>query len=111
MLQVSPNQSQGFYIGLSRLSSEACLLAGRNPEMVPLISYLRGLEGWGTYRVSQSFPALADQIGRDQAAAFAVWIKSQAILRIAGLVEAEPAGAAITSAAALVLTPAPGTTQ
>lgn len=111
MLQVGSDQPQGFYIGLSRLSSEACLLAGRNPEMVPLISYLRGLEGWGTYRVSQSLPALADQIGRDQAAAFAVWIKSQAILRIAGLIEANPAGAEITNAAALVLTPTTGKTQ
>ena len=102
MLQIGGSGPQGFYIGLSRLSSEACLLASRNPALVPLISYLRGLEGWGTYRVSQSIPTLAESVERDQAAAFAVWIKSQALLRIAGLAEPDPTAESVANAAALV---------
>ena len=108
MLQLDPDLPQGFYVGLSRLSTEACLLAGRNPEMIPLISYLRGLEGWGTYRVYQSLPALSNQIGRDQAAAFSVWVKSQGVLRIAGLIAAQADSAEIARTAALLLSIAPG---
>jgi AcrR family transcriptional regulator len=76
----------GFYVSFSRLTGEASLMAGRNSALLPLIVYLRGLEGWGTYRVSRSIEALAQRIGRDHAAAFGIWIKAEAVLRSSGLV-------------------------
>jgi AcrR family transcriptional regulator len=83
----TPDRDAGFYVSFSRLTGEASLMAGRNPALLPLIVYLRGLEGWGTYRVSRSIESLAQRIGRDHAAAFGVWIKAEAILRGAGLVD------------------------
>jgi AcrR family transcriptional regulator len=77
----------GFYVSFARLTGEASLMAGRNPALLPLIEYLRGLEGWGTYRVGRAIEPLAQLIGRDHAAAFGVWIKAEAILRSAGLVD------------------------
>lgn len=86
MLKVSrDDEATGFYISVSQLSAEACLLAGQNPELMPLVRYLRGLEGWGTYRVSQSIPAIASDIRRDHAAAFGIWIKAEALLRKAAM--------------------------
>jgi AcrR family transcriptional regulator len=75
----------GFYIGFTRLTGQACLLSRHDPSLLPLIAYLRELEGWGTYRVSRNIPALASLIGRDHAAAFGMWIKAEALLRRAGL--------------------------
>ena len=90
----------GYYVGFSRLTGEACLMAKRNPALLPLIVYLRGLEGWGTYRVSQAIPSLANRIGRDQAAAFGVWIKAEAMLRSTGLHEDSSNGVARLNTAA-----------
>lgn len=71
----------GFYIGFARLTAQACLLSRHDRSLLPLIAYLRELEGWGTYRASRSVDRLAGLIGRDHAAAFGVWIKSEALLR------------------------------
>lgn len=48
---------------------------------MPLVTCLRGLEGWGTYRASQALPSTGGAIQRDHAAAFGIWIKSEALLR------------------------------
>lgn len=81
MLFVSNHGANGFYISVSLLSANACLLACNNPELMPLVTYLRGLEGWGTYRVSQALSSTGGAIRRDHAGAFGIWIKSEALLR------------------------------
>lgn len=70
----------GFYIGAARLTAQACLQSRHDEALVPLIAYLRELDGWGTYRVSRRIAPLAPLIRRDHAAAFGVWIKAEAIL-------------------------------
>lgn len=99
---VGPERDTGFYVSFSRLTGEACLMARRNPALLPLLRYLRGLEGWGTYRVSRSIAALAPHIARDQAAAFGVWIKAEAILRSAGLADSRLGPARLSTAANLI---------
>lgn len=93
----------GFYVSFSRLTGEASLMARRNPALLPLIEYLRGLEGWGTYRVGSAIKPLAQRIGRDHAAAFGVWIKAEAILRGADLVDNEQGMDRLTRTADLIL--------
>lgn len=85
LLEVGEGRARGFYISAAQLSAEACLFACHNPQLMPLVTYLRGLEGWGTYRVSRTLPAIADLIGRDHATSFGVWIKSEALLRYLGI--------------------------
>jgi AcrR family transcriptional regulator len=99
----APRRDEGFYVSFSRLTGEASLMAGRNPALLPVIQYLRGLEGWGTYRVGRAIEPLAQLIGRDHAAAFGVWIKAEAILRGAGLVGYEEGTDRLTRAAGLIL--------
>lgn len=102
MLKPDSADRPGFYIGATRLTSQTSLLASRDPRYLRLIRYLRGLEGWGTYRISRTIPALAERIGRDHAAAFAIWNKSRALLRIVGMdqPEREPS---LKQAASMVL--------
>lgn len=103
MMQVKAHQDNaGFYISVSRLSAEACLLAGRDRQFLPLIAYLRGLEGWGTYRASQAIAEVKNTIRRDHAAAFGVWIKSEAVLRNAGLADTPESRTAIARGASLI---------
>jgi AcrR family transcriptional regulator len=102
---LQPGQSgrdAGFYVGFSRLTGEACLMARRNPALLPLIIYLRGLEGWGTYRVSRAIEPLARRIGRDHASAFGIWIKAEAMLRSSGLVDSTRGIDRLTTAARLI---------
>lgn len=86
--QGSPTTPPGFYVGFSRLTAQACLLSRSDDSLVPLISYLRELEGWGTYRVSRTVEPLAALIRREHAAAFGMWIKAQAILLRVGVAKA-----------------------
>lgn len=82
LLDVGENERPaGFYIGFARLTAQACLLSSHDCSLLPLVAYLRELEGWGTYRVSRNIAAQAALIGRDHAAAFGMWIKSEALLR------------------------------
>jgi AcrR family transcriptional regulator len=71
----------GFYSGFARLTGQACLLSRHDQSLVPLIAYLRALEGWGTYLVSRNIEPLAELIRREHAAAFGMWIKSEALMR------------------------------
>jgi AcrR family transcriptional regulator len=82
MLEIAEGaRPAGFYIGFARLTGQACLLARHDSSLLPLVAYLRELEGWGTYRASRTIAAQARLIGRDHASAFGVWIKSEALLR------------------------------
>lgn len=78
--------TRGFYAGFAGITAQACLLAQSRPELRPLIAYLRELEGWGTYRVSRNVAGSPLKVGRDHAAAFAVWLKAQGMLTQAGIV-------------------------
>lgn len=80
----------GFYIGFSRMTAETCLLSRHDTSLIPLIAYLRALEGWGTYHVSRNIEPLANLIGRDHAAAFGLWIKAEALLRRTDLAGESP---------------------
>lgn len=106
MLSVSDTGTSGFYISVSMLSASACLLACSNHELMPLVTYLRGLEGWGTYRVSQALPSTGGVIRRDHAAAFGVWIKSEAMLRHVHM-RGNPAAMVRVADAAAMLFPVP----
>lgn len=94
--------STGFYVSISRLSAEACLFARRDRRILPLITHIRGLEGWGTYRASQAIADVKDKIRRDHAAAFGIWIKSESVLRNAGLADMTTSKTAVTRAASLI---------
>lgn len=71
----------GFYFTFARLTGQACLMSLHDTSLVPLIAYLRALEGWGTYHVSRNIETLAGAIGREHATAFGVWVKAEALLR------------------------------
>lgn len=87
-LLTPPSETQvGFYVRFSRMAAEAGILACSEPALVPLMSYLREIDGWGTYRLSRNIPLLADNTHHEHAAAFAVWIKAEALLHHSGLVD------------------------
>lgn len=92
----------GFYIGFARLTAETCLLSQHDPSLLPLIAYLRALEGWGTYHVSRTIEPLASLIGRDHAAAFGVWIKAEGLLRRIDLVAEGPGADRLNFAAGMI---------
>lgn len=73
-------QAAGFYCTYARLTVQTCLLAHSRPSLKPLVVFLRELDGWGTYRTSRNLEATFKPIGRDQASAFAIWIKGSAVI-------------------------------
>ncbi|WP_285020567.1 TetR family transcriptional regulator [Novosphingobium sp. fls2-241-R2A-195] len=73
----------GFYCTYARLTVQTCLLARSRPSLKPLVVFLRELDGWGTYRTSRILEATFKPIGRDQASAFAIWIKGSAVINTA----------------------------
>lgn len=74
----------GFYTNFARITGQMCLLVATRPPLDPLARHLRALEGWGTYRASRHLTGPGLAIRRDHAAAFAIWIKGEAILRGSG---------------------------
>lgn len=103
MLAVEPGKgSVGFYVSFSRMAGEASLLARSDKSLVPLMVYLREIDGWGTYRLSRNIPAMADRVQRQHAAAFAVWIKAEAILRYSGLVDPADGRSRLDEAIAII---------
>lgn len=104
LLSVDPEtRDGGFYVSFARLTGQACLLSCQDPSLRPLVAYLRALEGWGTWRATRAIPVLADKIAREHAAAFAMWIKADAILRRTQLVGPETDRARIQTAADHIL--------
>lgn len=95
-------EPSGFYTGFSIITGQACLLAKSQPALLPLIEYLRSLEGWGTYRVSRVIFPQAKLVSRDNAAAFGVWIKSEAVLREVGLTDENSGINSLKKAAAVI---------
>ncbi|WP_374414866.1 TetR/AcrR family transcriptional regulator [Novosphingobium colocasiae] len=92
----------GFYVSYSRMTCETSLLARSDRSLVPLVTYLREIDGWGTYRLSRNIASLAGGVQREHAAAFAVWLKAEALLRQAGVVCAADGRERITHAMALI---------
>lgn len=87
-LLTPPSETQvGFYVRFSRMTAEASLLACSEHTLVPLMAYLREIDGWGTYRLSRNIPVLARNMHHEHAAAFAVWIKAEALLHHSGLID------------------------
>jgi AcrR family transcriptional regulator len=95
----------GFYTGFARITGQACLLADTRSSLMPLVQHLRGLEGWGTYRVSRTIDPSDRTLTRDRAAAFGMWIKAEAVLREAGLSDAGVAGIARVAKGIFATTP------
>lgn len=96
----------GFYTSFARITGQACLLADQRPSVMPLVRHLRALEGWGTYRVSMAIEPNPG-VARDQAAAFGMWIKGEAVLREAGLGDPAIGVAGIAGVAGRIFPEAP----
>ena len=92
------NAPAGFYTSFARITGQACLLADSRSSLMPLVQHLRALEGWGTYRVNQAIKPVGG-IARDEAAAFGMWIKGEAVLREAGLRDSAGGAASIAAVA------------
>lgn len=76
-------QPAGFYTTYARITAQTCLMVHGRPSLKPLVAFLRELDGWGTYRASRHLaPSILD-IDRDQASAFAIWIKGLATVSAA----------------------------
>lgn len=86
LLSRTPDAPAGFYTRFARITGQMCLLAATRPGLQPLAEHLRALEGWGTARAGRALSAAAP-LRRDHAAAFAIWIKGDAILRDAGVID------------------------
>ncbi len=100
MLQpATEDKPSGFYIGVARMTAQTCMLSRHDRALVPLISHLRAIEGWSTYRVSKTVPALAHLVRREHAAAYAIWIKAEALLRCMELALPGPGSDHLASAA------------
>ncbi|MGD9661170.1 MAG: TetR family transcriptional regulator [Porticoccaceae bacterium] len=70
----------GFFIGVARILGQTALLVKRRQELQPIVDHMRKFEGRGSYTASQTIWPPNLKISRATAAAFAVWIKGQAIV-------------------------------
>ncbi|EZP79306.1 TetR family transcriptional regulator [Novosphingobium resinovorum] len=80
ILPAKDERKAGFYCGYARMTGEVALLSRRKPELLPLIEHLRTLEGWASFGASQTIWKGVVNLTRNQAAAFAIWVKGQAIV-------------------------------
>lgn len=80
ILPAQSDRKAGFYCAYARMTGEVALLSRRKPEFLPLIEHLRTLEGWASFGASQTIWKGVVDLTRNQAAAFAVWLKGQAIV-------------------------------
>jgi AcrR family transcriptional regulator len=71
---------RGFYLGYTRLSCQAALLAGRIMELKSLVRHLRIIEGFATYRASRLYWPSTISFDASDSMAFGVWIKGAALL-------------------------------
>lgn len=102
LLTAPADAHSGFYVSYSRMTGEAALLACNDRSLVPLMMYLREIDGWGTYRLSRNIPAIAEFSSHEHAAAFAVWIKAEALLHHSGLVDPAAGGERLQVAVSLI---------
>lgn len=70
----------GYYIAYARIVGQTCLLARRDQSLVPLVRYLRAIEGMGVHGASQHSWPESLRMGRANGCGFAIWIKGFAIL-------------------------------
>lgn len=70
----------GYYCNFARIAGEVSLLSRRRPEMKELIEHLRMLDGSASYGASKTIWRDAVALTRNQAAAFAMWVKGYAVL-------------------------------
>jgi AcrR family transcriptional regulator len=89
----------GFYLGYTRITGQAALLAARQPELIPLIRHLRIIEGTGTYRASRLYWPNSTSFDEAHAMAFGIWIKGAAMLNYVLQVDNERCRQALLRAA------------
>jgi AcrR family transcriptional regulator len=80
ILPAGDTRKAGFYCGYARMTGEVALLSRRKPELRPLIEHLRTMEGWASFGASQTIWKGVVDLTRNQATAFAIWVKGQAIM-------------------------------
>ncbi|EZP82944.1 transcriptional regulator BetI [Novosphingobium resinovorum] len=73
----------GFYVSFARTIGEVALLSGREPELLPLVEHLRILDGTASYQAGRGIWAGLVSLRRQQASAFAMWMKGRAVLNTA----------------------------
>ncbi|MCK9504615.1 MAG: TetR family transcriptional regulator [Porticoccaceae bacterium] len=76
----SDNHQNGFFIGVARIIGQAALLVKHRQKLHPIVDHMRKFEGRGSYNASQTIWPPDIKISRAAAAAFAVWVKGQAIV-------------------------------
>lgn len=101
LVPATPDRPAGFYVGYARIVGQTCLIARRNPAFVPLVNYLRAIEGIGIFNAGQTIWPERLRLSRGRATCFALWAKGYASLneacgRDAGAVERELLHAAKT---------------
>lgn len=70
----------GFYVNYARILGQLGMEAARAPQYVPLLAWLRAIEGTGIHSASHTAWPSRLRLGRPVATAFALWIKGRAIL-------------------------------
>lgn len=93
----------GFYSDYSRLTGQACLFAGQDHQIHPLISHLRKIDGWGTHRSGNSSWPEHFSVDRGTAATFGIWLKGRSLLHEAISDQSEIPGQVFISAAEILL--------
>jgi AcrR family transcriptional regulator len=74
------DREPGFYCNFARIAGEVSLLSRRRPEMKSLIEHLRMLDGSASFTAGQTIWRDALTLSRNQASAFAMWMKGHAVL-------------------------------
>lgn len=73
-------EAAGNYVRYARILGQACRLALRRPELLPLVAHFRNIEGLGNFRASRDTWPESLRLNRLAATGFAIWIKGHAIL-------------------------------
>ncbi|QJU58875.1 TetR/AcrR family transcriptional regulator [Sphingomonas sp. AP4-R1] len=71
---------KGFYVNYSRIVGQLCLRARQDPALVPMVRYLRAIEGSGIHHASGATWPESLAMDRARATGFAIWIKGYATL-------------------------------
>lgn len=76
----SGHNAPGFYLGFTRITGQAALLARRQPALHPLIRHLRIIDGSGTFRATRLNWPLTTRFSERTAPPFALWLKGMALI-------------------------------